>query len=78
MNQPTPEQLSALLQYASARLGVSAEQLASTVTKGGYEGLASSLSDADRRSLERLVGDPQKAQAFLNSPQVQALLKRFS
>lgn len=78
MNNPTPAQLSALLQYASQKLGVPAEQLAKTVANGGVEQLSSSLSDSSRQALERLVGDPQKAQALLSSPQVQEFLRRFS
>lgn len=78
MNQPTPDQLQMLLQYASKRLGVPVEQLASTVAQGGYEGLSASLSENSRRTLQDLVGDPTKAQALLSSPQVQEWLKRFS
>lgn len=78
MNNPTPAQLNALLQYASQKLGVPAEQLAKTVANGGAEQLSSSLSDSGRKTLESLVGDPQKVQALLSSPQVQEFLKRFS
>ena len=77
MSQPTPAQLQALLQYASSRLGMPAEQLARTVADGGYDKLTSSLSADSRRKLEALVGDPQKAQALLSSPAVKAYLDRF-
>lgn len=77
MSQPTPAQMNALLQYAAARLGVSADELASTVANGGYENLTSRLSDTNRRALESMLGDPQKAQAFLQHPQVQEFLKRY-
>lgn len=77
MSQPTPAQLNALLQYAAARLGVSPEELASTVAGGRYEELSSRLSDSNRRALESMLGDPQKAQAFLQHPQVQEFLKRY-
>ncbi len=78
MNNPTPAQLSALLQYASQKLGIPAEQLAKTVSNGGYDELSSSLSESSRKTLESLVGDPQKAQALLSSPQIQEFLRRFS
>ncbi len=78
MSQPTPAQMNALLQFASAKLGVPADQLAATVARGGYEELTASLSDNSRRTLEALVGDPSQMQALLNSPQVQELLRRFS
>lgn len=78
MSQPTPAQMNALLQYASAKLGVPPEQLAATVANSGYEGLTASLSDSGRRALESLVGDPSQMQALLNSPQVRQLLERLS
>lgn len=77
MSQPTPNQMNALLQYAAARLGVPADQLASTVADGGYAKLASSLSADSRRTLESLVGNPKQAEALLSSPAVQAYLNRF-
>ena len=78
MNQPTPAQMNALLQFASAKLGVPADQLAATVARGGYEGLTASLSDNSRRTLDGLVGDPSQLQALLNSPQVRALLEKLA
>ena len=77
MSQPTPAQMQALLQYASQKLGVPPEQLAAAAKTGRYEELTASLSDGSRRTLENLVGDPQKLQALLSSPQIQELLKRF-
>lgn len=77
MSQPNPAQLQALLQYASQKLGMPPEQLAAMAKTGGYEGLSSSLSDSSRRTLESLVGDPQKLQALLDSPQIRDLLNRL-
>lgn len=77
MSQPTPAQLNALLQYAATRLGVNPDELASTVASGGYENLLTRLSPDNRRALEGLLGDPQKAQAFLQHPQVQEFLRRY-
>lgn len=77
MSQPTPAQMQALLQYAAQKLGTTPEQLAATVSQKGYDGLASSLSDSSRQKLESLVSDKKKAEALLQSPQVQAFLKRY-
>lgn len=77
MSQPTPAQMQALLHYASQKLGVPPEQLAATAKTGDYEELTASLSDSSRRTLESLVGDPQKLQALLSSPQIRELLKRL-
>ncbi len=78
MSQPSPAQMNALLQYASQKLGIPAEQLAATVSNGGYEALTASLSDSSRRALESLTNDPSQLQALLSSEQVKQLLKRFS
>ncbi|MGN0171620.1 MAG: hypothetical protein ACI39E_02410 [Acutalibacteraceae bacterium] len=79
MNQPSlsSAQLQALLQYASARLGVPPDELAKTVTNGGYDGLAASLSPENQKKLQALVGDRSRADALFNSPAVQAFLSRF-
>ena len=78
MNQPCSAQMQALLQYASQKLGVSPEQLAATVSNGGYESLVSSLSDNSRHTLESLTNDPSQLQALLASEQVKKLLARLS
>ncbi len=78
MNQPTPAQLNALLQYASQKLGVPPEQLARTVANGGAEALTSSLSEDSKKTLASLVGDPKKAEALLNSPAVRRYLAQFT
>ena len=78
MNQLTPAQMNALLQYASAKLGVPPEQLATAASNGGYEGLLSSLSAESRRTLQAMLGNPTQLQALLQSEQVRQLLSRFS
>ncbi len=78
MSQPTPAQLNALLQYAAAKLGMPAEQLAATVSSGGVEGLLSSLSGDNRRRIESLLADRSQAEALLSSPQFRELLKRYT
>ena len=77
MSQPTPEQMQALLQYASQKLGIPPAQLADAVRRNGGEGLAASLSPSSRHTLEQLAGDPSQLQALLNSPQVRQLLARL-
>ncbi len=67
----TPQQLSALLQFASAKLGISEEELAKTVQTGDTSHLGLS-PDAKRRMDSMLGGDPQ---ALLQNPQVKAMLQ---
>ncbi len=72
MSQITPEQLQAILGYASKRLGMTPEQLARTVQSGGLSALS---QDARVREL---AGDPQRLQQLANSPEVQAFLSKLT
>lgn len=74
---PTPDQLQALLQYAGKRLGMSPEQLITAVQNGGISSLEKNLSAADSKKLNTLIGDKQKADQFLQSPQVQQMIAQF-
>lgn len=71
--QLTPQQLEALLKFASSKLGVSQEQLARTVQTGDINGLG--LSPDNAAKLNGLLGN--HPQALLQSPQVQALLAQI-
>ena len=77
MSQITPDQLGALLAYASRQLGMTPEQLAKTVQSGGIGAVTSGVSPEKARRINDLVGDPQKAQQFLNSPEVRAALEKL-
>lgn len=74
-NKLTPEQLQALLQFASKKLGSSPDQLAKTVESGGVESLASRLAPADAAKFQALVRDKNKLEELLNSPQAQQLIQ---
>ena len=73
MNQLTPAQMNTLLQYASQKLGVSPQVLASSAANGGYDGLMKSLTPDRRKQLESIIGNPAQMQSLLNSEQVQHL-----
>lgn len=77
MSQITPEQLQALLNYASRRLGTTPEQLAKTVQTGGLDSLSEDISPETARHIQELVGNPQQARQFLNRPEVQTLLEKL-
>ncbi len=77
MGQITPDQLQALLNYASRQLGMTPEQLAKTVQSGGLGAVSDSVSPENARRINDLVGDPQKAQQFLSSPEVQKALGKL-
>ncbi len=65
MSNPTPDQLNALLKFASERLGTTPEQLRST------------LDPAVAAKADSVLRDREKLNSLLNSPQAQALLKQL-
>ncbi len=77
MSQITPDQLNALLQFAAHRLGTTPEKLASTVQNGGLAAVGEQLGADNARKITDLVGNPQRAEQFLNSPEVQAALSKL-
>ena len=76
-NGYTPDQLEALLQYASKKLGTTPDQLKKTVSTGGVDALASSLSPQEASKMKSVVGDQKKAEEFLKSPQAQQLIQKM-
>ncbi len=73
MSQPTPDQVQALLTYASARLGMTPEQLQKTVQSGNLQ----SLSDKVGPNLSALAGDRETWEHLLRSPAAQTLLQQL-
>jgi len=76
--QLTPQQLQALVQYASKRLGMTPQALAHTVQQAGAEGLTSQLSPTDAAKVQAVVGDKARMEQLLQSPQIQQLLRQLS
>ena len=76
-NKFTPEQLQALLQYASKRLGTTPEKLAQTVQSGGLSALSASLSPGDAAKLDAAVSDKKQAEQLLNSAEAQQLIQKI-
>ena len=79
----SPEQLEKLVQYASARLHTTPEQLKATFQQSGLSGLARQaqgeeiLSGETAAQVEELLRDKDKAAALLNTPAVQAALRQL-
>ena len=76
-NKITQEQLQALMNYASKRLGTTPEKLAKTVQQGGIEGLTSSLSSQEASKVNEVLSDKKKAEQLLNSPEAQKLIQQL-
>lgn len=77
MGQITPDQLQALLGYASRQLGMSPEALAKTVQSGGIGSLLGNVSPENARKISALIGDTQQAERFLSSPEVRQALGKL-
>ena len=73
----TPDQLNALLQFASRRLGTTPEQLAKTAQTGGTGSLASKLPPDKAAQFQSIAGDPDKIRELMNSPQAQKLIEQL-
>ena len=71
----TPQQLEALLSFASKKLGVSQEQLARSIQSGNVADLG--LSAENSRKLEGLLGDRKATENRIRSPQAQAVLEQL-
>lgn len=78
MSQITPDQLQALLAYASKRLGMTPEQLAQTVQSGGLSSLSNRAGAGNTQKFAELANDPQRLQQLLNTPEVQAFLSKLT
>lgn len=78
MSQITPDQLQALLGYASKRLGMTPEQLARTVQSGGLSSLSNHAGAQNTQKFAELANDPQRLQQLLNAPEVQAFLSKLT
>ncbi len=77
MSQVTPQQLQALLNYASARLGMTPEQLARTVQQGGISALADKVGGEKAADMEKLAGNRQQVEQLMQSPAAQALIQKL-
>lgn len=73
--QLTPDQLSALLSFAAARLGVSEAELAKTVQTGDTAALG--LSADKTAQIDALLRDRATVEKLINTPAAQTLLQNL-
>ncbi len=76
-NKLTSDQLRALVQYASNKLGVTPEQLSKTIEGEQAQQLASQISQADMSKFQALVGDKDKLDKMLKSPKAQQIIEEL-
>ena len=77
MSRITPDQMQALLGYASRQLGMTPDELAKTVQSGGIGSLLGNVSPENAKKIGALIGDTQQAERFLNSPEVRQALGKL-
>lgn len=70
----TPEKLRALMQLAGQRLGATPQQLEEVLQTGNTQPLASRLSPDMMRKLNALLGDRDRIEQLLASPEIQSFL----
>ena len=78
MSQITPDQLQALLNYAAGRLGMSPEQLATTVQNGGLSALEGKLGKENTAHAQTIANNRGQLEQLLGTPAAQALLEKLS
>lgn len=74
---PTNDQIQALVRYASAKLGMTPEQLVSTIQNGQVSNLSKNMSSNDAKKLESMLQNNGQAAQFLQSPAVQQYIANF-
>lgn len=79
----TPEQMEALLRYASRRLNTTPEELARAFQQNGLHGLAqqakdSGLTPEQTAQMQTLLENQTQIAQLMNDPRVQELLRRLA
>ncbi len=74
---PSNDQIQALLQYASSRLGLSPEQLLRAVQNSDVSQLVNSMSPNDAKTLQSFMQNNKQAEQFIQSPAVQQYIANF-
>ena len=70
----TPDQMQALLKFASKKLGTTPEKLAETVQSGGLDGLSKLSPDLPAKDAGKI---DEVLQALLQTPEAQRLIEQI-
>lgn len=71
------QQINYLVKNASAKLGVSEQQLREELSKGTFDRLMGTLPKSEAAKLTAALSNPMTAQAVLSSPQAKELMKKL-
>ncbi len=70
-------QIDYLVKNASAKLGVSQEQLKKELQAGTFDRLLNTLPKQEANKITSLLSNPATAQMLLSSPQAKALMQKM-
>ena len=71
------QQIDMLFKKLSERTGTPEGEIRSAVYNSSYGKLLHKLPSDKAKQVEEILGDEEKAKAFLNSPQAKAIMKRI-
>ena len=71
------QQIDVLIKKLSERMGTPESEIKNAVNNSSYSKLLERLPSDKARQMEDILGDEEKAKAFLNSPQAKAIIKRI-
>ena len=76
-NKINQEQMYALLQYVSRKFNTTPTALAGALQNGGLDRLMEQMSPENAQKLQSMMGNRERAQQILDSPQAQALIRKL-
>ena len=71
------QQINDLIKKLSERMGTPESEIKNAVNSSSYGKLLTKLPSDKARQMEEILGDEDKAKAFLDSPQAKAIIKRI-
>lgn len=71
------QQIEGLIKKLSERMGTPESEIKNAVNSSNYGKLLTKLPSDKARQMEEILGDEDKAKAFLDSPQAKAIIKRI-
>ncbi len=67
-----------IMQELSKKLGASSSEIESSAKSGNIENILSKMSPAQQAKVRSLLNNPEETRKILESPQVQALMRKLS
>ncbi|WRS27276.1 hypothetical protein U6B65_13235 [Oscillospiraceae bacterium MB08-C2-2] len=73
----SPDKMNALINMASKQLGTDPEKLKQQIESGQLDSLTKNMNPAAGSQLSKMLSNPKAAEAMLQNPQVQNMLKKL-